>query len=93
MTDIDELSEKIAKAKKIRDESPENMKQDDSQTDRDMSFGMRVGIELFACVAVGLFIGYVLDRLFHTMPLFLVIFVILGAAAGFWTIYKSFNKE
>ncbi len=89
----DELSRKIAKAKQVRDDSPENLKSTHSESDEEMSFGMRVGVELFAGVAVGLLIGYFLDRVFHTIPLFLIIFVIVGAAAGSWNIYKLAFKD
>ena len=93
MTDFDELSKKIEAAKKHRAESAENLVSADPQSDENTSFGMRVGIELAAGVLVGGVIGYFLDRAFGTIPLFLVIFVLLGACAGFWSIYKSFFAD
>lgn len=94
MTDLDDLSKKIDAAKKHREKSPENMVSANNSTgDEGMSFGMRVGVELFAGVLVGALIGYFLDRAFNTLPLFLVIFVLIGAAAGFWSIYKSFFAD
>lgn len=42
----------------------------------------RMVIELVAGIAIGFGIGYGLDWLFGTIPIFLVIFVLLGLAAG-----------
>jgi ATP synthase protein I len=32
--------------------------------------------------------GYGLDHLFHTLPLFLVIFILLGGAAGVMNVWR-----
>jgi ATP synthase protein I len=88
----DELSKKIAEAKQQRRAAPENMEQKLSEYDEKTSFGMRVGIELFAGVMVGAIIGYFFDEVFGTMPIFLIIFIILGAFAGFWNVYKVVSK-
>jgi ATP synthase protein I len=50
--------------------------------------GARVGTELVAALAVGLAIGWGLDRWLHTLPLFLVIFVLLGGAAGIANVWR-----
>lgn len=42
----------------------------------------RMVIELVVGIAIGFGIGFGLDRLFGTMPLFLVTFIFLGLAAG-----------
>jgi len=93
MSELDELSKKIAKAKKGREASPENLNQGSDEVKKDMSFGMRVGVELFAGILVGSGIGYGIDYFAHTLPLFLIIFMIVGACAGFWNIYKSFLAD
>lgn len=50
--------------------------------------GLRAGSELLAGVLVGCGIGYVLDRQLGTSPLFLIPFLLVGMAAGFWNIYR-----
>ncbi len=50
--------------------------------------GMRAASELVAGVLVGTGIGFMLDRYFGTMPLFLLIFMIVGTVAGFRNIYR-----
>jgi ATP synthase protein I len=49
---------------------------------------MRVGVEVASALAVGVGIGWGLDRWLHTMPLFLIIFVLLGGAAGMLNVWR-----
>lgn len=88
-----DLGEKIKAAKQERADSPENMKNENPQTTEDVSYGMRMVTELFAGVLVGTIIGYFFDDIFDTLPIFLIIFIILGAAAGFWNVYKAILKD
>ena len=46
-------------------------------------------IELVVGLLIGFGIGYGLDSLFGTIPLFLVIFTLLGMAAGIKTMMRS----
>jgi ATP synthase protein I len=50
--------------------------------------GMRVGIELVAGLVVGLVLGWGFDRLFGTRPWGLIVFFLLGAAAGMLNVYR-----
>ncbi len=50
--------------------------------------GLRVGVEMVAALAVGTGIGWALDRWLHTLPLFLVVFVLLGGAAGIANVWR-----
>jgi len=50
--------------------------------------GTRVGVELLAALVVGLAIGWGLDRWLHTSPLMLVVFVVLGGAAGVANVWR-----
>ncbi len=61
----------------------------------DSSFYARIGrlssiiFVLPSCMAVGGLIGYyVIDRYFSTYPWGTVVFVLLGAAAGFYEIFR-----
>ncbi len=46
-------------------------------------------IELVAGLAIGFGIGYGLDTFFGTMPLFLILFIFFGLAAGIQTMLRS----
>ena len=61
----------------------------DSGLGRGMSMAMRVVSELIAGIAVGGAIGYGLDRLFHTKPLFLILLGLAGTGGGFWNIIRE----
>ena len=52
----------------------------------------RMVIELVAGIVIGFGIGYGLDVLFGTMPIFLVLFVLLGFAAGVRVMLRSVKE-
>jgi ATP synthase protein I len=88
--EISKLSERIKQAQLVRRDAPESIEQgtSDPETQKEMSLSMRLSMELLAGLITGGIIGYFFDYIFNTMPLFLIIFLLLGACAGFWTVYK-----
>ncbi len=59
-----------------------------SASGRALSVGFRALSEFVAGVAVGALIGWQIDVWFGTSPFGLVIFLMLGTAAGFWNVYR-----
>jgi ATP synthase protein I len=55
------------------------------------SIGLRVGAELVGALAVGLAIGWLLDRWLGTRPVFLGLFLLLGGAAGIRNVWRLFE--
>lgn len=55
--------------------------------------GFRVGTELLSGVLVGAALGYFLDKFLETQPLFLIIFLFLGGAAGILNVYRFAKSE
>ena len=51
--------------------------------------GWRMVIELVAGLGIGFGIGYGLDVLFGTPPIFMVLFIMLGLAAGIKTMMRT----
>ena len=51
-----------------------------------------VGLELGFSVLLGLFIGQYLDGLLDTEPWLLLLFLLLGAAAGFRRLYRLLKE-
>jgi len=41
---------------------------------------------------VGLFFGYMLDKLFGTHPWLLLVFLLLGTASGFYSLIRGLSK-
>lgn len=54
--------------------------------------GYTIGLNLFVSVGVGAAMGLGLDKLFNTLPLFLIIFMILGFAAGLRTLWRAMSN-
>ena len=55
-----------------------------------------VGLEMGIAVAIGVSIGYYLDRTFNTQPWLMIVFLLLGVAAGFrglFSLMKEIDKE
>ena len=77
------LEERIARAKGV--EATPHMEEHYSQA----NLAWRMVIEMVAGLMIGFGIGYGLDSLFGTMPIFLVLFIFLGLAAGIKTMLRS----
>ena len=90
MTDPDEkqrmaqLEDKIANAKAVH--RPQSQIEDHHSQ---AHAGWRMVTELVAGLLIGFCTGYGLDSLFGTLPIFLVLFVLLGFAAGVKTMLRS----
>jgi ATP synthase protein I len=54
-----------------------------------MSLAVRAASEIVAGVAVGAVFGWGIDGLFHTKPAFLIVFLLLGSAAGVWNVIRA----
>jgi ATP synthase protein I len=57
-----------------------------------MGTGLRLSAELIAGVLGGLGIGWGLDRWLGTAPWFLLVFLLLGTAAGIYNVIRDGNK-
>jgi len=53
-----------------------------------MSLGLQAGSEFVCAVVLGAAIGWGADRLLHTSPAFLIVFFLLGVAAGIWNVIR-----
>jgi ATP synthase protein I len=68
---------------------PENERAHSEEHYSQAQLAWRMVIELVAGLGIGFGIGYGLDYLFGTMPIFLVLFIFLGLAAGVKTMLRS----
>ena len=80
---LEALDERIAKLK--GGEAKPHQEEHYSQA----QMGWRMVIELVAGLGIGFAIGYGLDVLFGTLPWLLVVFTLLGFAAGVKTMIRS----
>lgn len=54
-----------------------------------MGAGLRIAVELLAAVMVGTGIGWMLDIWLGTRPWLLIVFFVVGSAAGFLNVYRT----
>ena len=78
------LEERIARAKGVDKPKP-HAEEHYSQA----NLAWRMVIELVAGLMIGFGMGYAIDWALGTLPIFLVIFVFLGLAAGIKTMLRS----
>ena len=53
-----------------------------------LGVGLRVGVELVSAIVVAVAMGWWLDSWLHTKPFLLILFVLLGGAAGIANIWR-----
>jgi ATP synthase protein I len=81
------LEARIAKAKKATEPKP-HMDEHYSRA----QLAWRMVVELVAGLMIGFGIGFGLDSLLGTLPIFLVLFTLLGFAAGVKTMIRSAHE-
>ena len=59
---------------------------------RGMAYGMRMASELVGAVVVGAAIGYGLDWVLGTKPWLLLVFFVLGFAAGVLNVMRGYER-
>ncbi|MEO9648584.1 MAG: AtpZ/AtpI family protein [Roseobacter sp.] len=81
---LEQLEAKIQAAKKAQEPGP---RMDEHYSQAQLAW--RMVIELVAGLGIGFGMGYGLDVLFGTLPIFMVLFTMLGLAAGVKTMLRS----
>jgi ATP synthase protein I len=84
---LDTLGERIAAAR-LRNVAPP----EPAARGAAMGQALRLATEMVAGVAVGGFIGWALDRGLGTAPFLMVVFLILGAAAGIMNVVRTAKR-
>ena len=85
--DADRLKALEAKIASLKE--PEVVKHHSEEHYSQAQLAWRMVIELVAGLGIGFGIGYGLDSLFETTPIFLVLFIFFGLAAGVLTMMRS----
>lgn len=84
---LNHLSDKIADIR--AEEAAEKAKaREIARESSNRNSGVRAGAELVTLLIAGTAIGWGLDSVFQTKPLFLIIFVLTGIVAGFYEVYR-----
>ena len=79
--------------KRLKKKTSKNYKRKNQSINfKEMGSYLRVGVELFSAILVGVIIGIILDKYFNTSPLFLFIFLLLGSFAGLLNVYRTVKR-
>ena len=84
-----QLEQRIAAAR----QAGEPKQRGDKEKYSAMSLAWRVTIELVVSIMIGAAMGWGLDSLFGTLPAFLVVFILLGFAAGVRTMMRTVEED
>src|ERR1700689_2490246 len=85
---------KVARSTQARDAPPKQPWEDEGgPSGSPWGIGARVGVELVSALVVAVAIGYGLDRIFHTTPILMAVFVPLGGAAGVANLWRLFAPK
>ena len=87
---LSDLDDRLRRLRKEEEGNRPAAKWDENTRDA-MGIAMRVGVELVVATGMGAGIGFLLDRWLDTMPWLLVVFFLLGTAAGMMNIYRVMN--
>lgn len=82
------LSKDLSASPREATRAPSAAEQSASGMGKAISLGFRVLSEFVAAVVVAGFIGWMLDRWLGSSPIALILFIALGTAAGFWSLYR-----
>jgi len=84
-----EIEDLNARIKEARKEEPKEKK---SFEHKKANIGWRMVTELVVGMFIGFILGYTIDNFFNVLPVFTIIFSMLGFAAGIKTMIKT-SKE
>ena len=71
---------------------PEGNKPQQNEFSRALAFFLQISVTIIACIAVGIFLGWILDRFFGTSPWLLMICTFFGVGAAFKSIFDFAKK-
>ena len=74
---------------KVSDKLVLSSKKNSKKKKSGYGIGMKMSLDLFSSILVGMMIGLGIDNFFSTKPVFLLIFLVLGIITGFYNLYKS----
>ena len=88
--DLKSLSERLDKARRDRTgpAAGDGIKSDGAFNSA-LGLGFRIGLELVVAVVFGLGVGWAIDKYLGTKPWGMIVFVLLGIAAGMLNVYRA----
>jgi len=87
-SELNDLGARLNKARKEPNDPTRHEKDINNEKGGALSLAFRVGVELISAVAIGTAIGWGLDNWLGTRPWLMLVFIILGGAAGVINVYR-----
>ena len=81
--------ENLNSLKKKIQEAKEKIEEPVVEAPKPLGKIMKVVVEIVAAMAVGLGIGILIDNYFDTRPFFIIVFFLLGSAAGIMNVFRD----
>ncbi|MEE2932353.1 MAG: AtpZ/AtpI family protein [Pseudomonadota bacterium] len=85
-TPLEELDTKLKKVNARKHDQRKGVRSDEG-----FGVAIRIGVDIVAALAVGVGIGLFLDNWLNTKPWMLILFFILGSAAGLLNVFRSIS--
>jgi len=86
--DLDAIDVRLRKARENRDKPSKLSMRIKAPPGNALGLAFRVSVELVSALAVGLAIGWLLDQWLDTRPWLMLVFLLLGGAAGILNVYR-----
>lgn len=86
--DLDALGRRLAETRRNRGVPSKLAMRLKSPPGSALGLAFRVAVELVSALAVGLGIGWLLDTWLDTRPWLMILFIVLGGAAGVLNVYR-----
>ena len=80
--------ENLNSLKKKIQEAKEKIEEPVVEAPKPLGKIMKVVVEIVAAMSVGLGIGILIDNYFDTRPFFIIVFFLLGSAAGIMNVFR-----
>jgi ATP synthase protein I len=87
--DLKRLGERLNKARRDRRGTAAGDGKSTGGLNSALGASFRIGLELVVAVVVGLGVGWAIDRTLGTRPWAMIVFVLLGIAAGMLNVYRA----
>ena len=85
---LDDLNAKLSEAKARRQGNVASR-----ERGQGLGFAVRIGVDIVAALVVGVGIGLLLDHWLGAKPWMLIVFFILGAAAGILNVFRAVSGQ
>jgi len=86
---LKDLDARLSKAQSRRRETQDRVKGAEGRAaNSGLGLGFRIAVDILAALAIGVGIGVLLDRWLGTTPWMLIVFFVLGSAAGIMNVFR-----